>query len=404
MIHISIRKTQGVRILRRAAIALAALGVAVLTTALAAVTPAMAAPPTTPPFTECPVLGFDTSCEILLVINSKGEPEAIRDPSQTPYDRVDDTLIGIVNESGAPVKHIKLSGPGIYGFDGDGLCSDVDTTGEPGFVPPPTACPFGPTGYEGPGTSFTVFNENEGEVNFTGPSGEGLPPGQSTYFSMEEAIEAFACGSEGCTSVPTIPPSIEAECFTEYRHSSVITTHTPGDLILAYVAANGPKSGGQTATVSGGGLSWSLVKRENGQPGDAEVWEAVAPGTLNKAAISVSVSEPGYNAALDVVAYKNAEGVGNVAGFSALGGEPHGSLTTTVGGSQVYAVGDDWDESVPRTVGAGQKLLGELFDTVGDTYWVQTTNSPTPVAGTSVTINDTAPTKDRYDMVLVEVK
>jgi hypothetical protein len=40
---------------------------------------------------------------------------------------------------------------------------------------------------------------------------------------------------------------------------------------------------------------------------------------------------------------------------------------------------------------------------VGDTYWVQRQNSTTPVAGTVVTINDTAPTADRYNLSIVEI-
>src|SRR5713101_8022143 len=40
---------------------------------------------------------------------------------------------------------------------------------------------------------------------------------------------------------------------------------------------------------------------------------------------------------------------------------------------------------------------------VGDTYWVQMRSSPTLLSGTSLTINDTAPTGDRYNLSIVEV-
>jgi hypothetical protein len=36
----------------------------------------------------------------------------------------------------------------------------------------------------------------------------------------------------------------------------------------------------------------------------------------------------------------------------------------------------------------------------GDTYWVQMQNVPTPLSGTSVTINDTATTTDRYNLAI----
>jgi hypothetical protein len=69
----------------------------------------------------------------------------------------------------------------------------------------------------------------------------------------------------------------------------------------------------------------------------------------------------------------------------------------------VWAVGFDWLSSKNRTVGSGQTLFSQKTDTAGDTYWVQSTTSPTPAAGTSVTINDTAPTTDPYDLILVEI-
>lgn len=36
-------------------------------------------------------------------------------------------------------------------------------------------------------------------------------------------------------------------------------------------------------------------------------------------------------------------------------------------------------------------------------FWLQTTNNPTANAGTKVTINDTAPTTDPFNLALVEV-
>src|SRR5436853_6549445 len=55
------------------------------------------------------------------------------------------------------------------------------------------------------------------------------------------------------------------------------TFHTAaaGETLVAFVASDGP--GGttkQTVTVSGAGLTWTLVKRNNTRPGDAEVWTA----------------------------------------------------------------------------------------------------------------------------------
>jgi hypothetical protein len=48
-------------------------------------------------------------------------------------------------------------------------------------------------------------------------------------------------------------------------------------------------------------------------------------------------------------------------------------------------------------------MVHQYLALVGDTYWVQRQNAPTPTSGTNVTINDTAPAADRYDLSIVEV-
>jgi hypothetical protein len=39
----------------------------------------------------------------------------------------------------------------------------------------------------------------------------------------------------------------------------------------------------------------------------------------------------------------------------------------------------------------------------GDTLWVQRQNAATPAAGTAVTISDTAPTNDRWNLAVIEI-
>jgi hypothetical protein len=168
--------------------------------ALACAGPASASTPT-PPFTQCPALGFDAGCAILIVVQPNGTLVSYADPSQSPFDGIEDTLIGVQNESGSTVSSIALQGtvfPGIFEFDGDGLCSGQNEGGGSGFLPPPAGCPFGPTTYEGPNTSFTVVNGNEGTVNFF----EGtLVPGKSAYFSLEGVV-SLTCSGSSCTGGP----------------------------------------------------------------------------------------------------------------------------------------------------------------------------------------------------------
>jgi hypothetical protein len=45
----------------------------------------------------------------------------------------------------------------------------------------------------------------------------------------------------------------------------------------------------------------------------------------------------------------------------------------------------------------------DVATAIGDTYWVQRQNTFTPVLGTTVTINDTAPTADNFNLSICEI-
>ena len=149
---------------------------------------AASASPPTPPFNQCVPVGASPSCETLVIINANGSLSSFSDPSVGPFDGVEDTLIGVENRSSSTAKSISLSGPNIFGLEGDGICA------EGLYSPAPPECPYGPTGYEGPNTSFNITNANEGLVEFPA----GLAPGASTYFSLEENISELKCTEEKC--------------------------------------------------------------------------------------------------------------------------------------------------------------------------------------------------------------
>ncbi len=141
----------------------------------------------TAPFTECPAVGADTSCGLLIDVTDSGTV-IFQDPTQGPYDGIEDTLIGVFNGSSKTLGHLSLaSNTSIFGFDGDGICS--------GFYGLLAGCPFGASGYEGPGTSFSEISPelNSGVVSFT----EGIPPGGTAYFSLEEPLSASSVVTGG---------------------------------------------------------------------------------------------------------------------------------------------------------------------------------------------------------------
>lgn len=185
--------------------------------------------------------------------------------------------------------------------------------------------------------------------------------------------------------------------------SATVSTSAAGDLLLAFVGSDGLGSP-QTVTVSGGGLTWTLVKRTNTRGGDAEIWSARATTQLSGATVTATQSTSGYYESLTVVAFKGAAGVGASVGGSASSGAPSVKLTTTKAQSLVYAVGNDYDNAIARTPGTGQVLVHQWVETTtGDTFWVQAISGYVGTAGTVTTINDTAPTTDQWNLSAVEV-
>jgi hypothetical protein len=181
-------------------------------------------------------------------------------------------------------------------------------------------------------------------------------------------------------------------------------TAMAGELLIAFVSADGPQGSAQSATVSGAGLTWTLVKRANAQPGDAEVWEAPAPAVLASATVKSALSKSGFKQDLTVIAMEDVSGIGAVVSGSVTTGAPSLSLTTKGATSLVFAVGHDWDNAVPRTFPAGWVPLEQWADnSSGDTYWSQYTNTPTGAAGSVVQVGDVAPTNDQWNMVGVEL-
>src|SRR6185295_19334770 len=84
-------------------------------------------------------------------------------------------------------------------------------------------------------------------------------------------------------------------------------------------------------------------------------------------------------------------------------GAPTATLTTTRDNSWVVGVGIDFDGATARTVGPNQTLIHQYLAPVGDTYWVQQATNPIALSGTAVTINDTAPTGNRYNLTICEI-
>lgn len=122
-------------------------------------------------------------CNVLITFNSNGSI-ATTVPNANPYDGVEDTLVGIVNNTASTINSITLASStnsALFGFDGDGACASG------GGVYESTANCSGAidtNGYGGPGVTFSNINAflTGGTVNFAG----GIAAGGTAWFSLEE--------------------------------------------------------------------------------------------------------------------------------------------------------------------------------------------------------------------------
>ncbi len=193
--------------------------------------------------------------------------------------------------------------------------------------------------------------------------------------------------------------------------SPSFTTASTNELLLAFISADASSSGTNVSVsgVTGGGLTWVLVTRTNTQRGTAEIWRTFATAKLSATTVTatLSVSE---GASITVMSFTGANTTGT-SGSGAIGaigsgnanpGAPTASLLTTKANSWVIGVGDDWDNAIARTAGPNQTVIHSYLATSGDTDWVQRVTTLSP-AGTTVTVNDTAPTADRYNLAICEI-
>src|SRR4051794_772285 len=198
-------------------------------------------------FTQCPPIGDDEGCQVLITVNPDGTGTVSQDATQGPYEEDEDALVGLQNNSPGTVTSIALSSSlDIFGFDDDGICSDLT-----GYThPSPAGCPFGPTGYEGPGTSFSNISADttSGTVNFSPPVG----PGGSASFSLGGAISApdTPLGTIPVQAVQGQTCSSASVSAKNYKPKRSLTPTVPG--VRAFINVSEPSTVSVDATLKFG--------------------------------------------------------------------------------------------------------------------------------------------------------
>jgi hypothetical protein len=187
--------------------------------------------------------------------------------------------------------------------------------------------------------------------------------------------------------------------------SPQFSTHVAGDTLVAFVNCDGPLSGSQSVKITGAALTWRLVKRSNAQAGDAEIWVASSARILHDVRVSAVEHFSGFAQQLQILALSGTAGVGAYNAASGSSGAPKVVVRSAAAGSVLLGVGADWDHALSRSVDAGQSIVSQWVDeNDGDTFWVQGVSSTTSERNQLITIDDSEPTTDRWDMAGVEIK
>ncbi|MGD1078804.1 MAG: N,N-dimethylformamidase beta subunit family domain-containing protein [Candidatus Sulfotelmatobacter sp.] len=268
------------------------------------------------------------------------------------------------------------------------------------------------------GTSVTA--DSSGNYIFNGlASGTYTVTPSKTGFVFNPGSQSVLVSGTGVTGVnfsSTAQLLIDQTVSTD-RSSAATTIVSPtfstsktNELLLAFVATDATSANMTVTGVTGASLTWTLVKRTNTQLGTAEIWRAFSSTALSNVSVTATLAKS-VAASLTVVTFTGVDpsgtggsgAIGNTGSGNANPGAPTAQLTTTRNNSWVFGVGNDYDNAIARTPGPNQAIVHQYLSTLGDTYWAQRQNSTTPTSGTAVTINDTAPTTDRYNLSICEI-
>ena len=277
------------------------------------------------------------------------------------------------------------------------------------------------------GTSASSLTATQDAGVSTTATVSGLTPGTTYYFAVTayNATGVNSTYSNEVSYTPTAsaqPPAFAIDAKTSYDQvtasSTVVTpsfsTVSSNELLLAFVAADYLSGSNTTVTnLTGAGLTWTLVKRTNTQAGTAEIWRAFATSPLSQVNVTATLSQS-VASSITVMTFTGTDtsgtngsgAIGATGTGNASSGAPTASLTTTRNGSWVVGVGADFSAALSRTAGPNQTIVHQDLQSSPsgtDTFWVQMQNAPTPLSGTTVTINDTSPTADTYNLSICEV-
>lgn len=187
----------------------------------------------------------------------------------------------------------------------------------------------------------------------------------------------------------------------------------PNEVLLVFGSI--AKDTNTISSITGGGLTWVNAGRANTNAGSTEVWRAFAPVpqtfaltmTMSASTVSFSYTVVGIIGA-DMSGANGSGAIGAFGTAASTSAAPTVSITTTRNNSWVWGAGNDPANAGGATsavAGTNQLLLRNSKDTTVNACsgWAQRQTALTPVSGTSVTINNTAPSTDSCNILAVEI-
>ncbi|WP_425266066.1 Ig-like domain-containing protein [Amycolatopsis tolypomycina] len=243
-------------------------------------------------------------------------------------------------------------------------------------------------GFQGPDS--LTFKVNDGKVD---------SPAVTVAITVVQAA--------GCQAAPKLDTQVSATSGGGRNRvtSLPVTTRGSGELLLAFIGADGPQGRQQRVmTVVGGGLNWTLAARANTGGGTTEVWQAYAKRPLDRMRVTTIFARGGFDSTITVAAYSGtARKLGATGSAASRSGNPAVAVSTTSCNAVVWALGHDLSDAKAPTVSPGQTIVHQFLDGRARTsYWVKRTDNPVP-ARTRVVFTDSKITRDKWAYVAVEV-
>ncbi len=189
-----------------------------------------------------------------------------------------------------------------------------------------------------------------------------------------------------------------------------VLSNVPNVTFLALVTIN--KDTSTVSSITTTGLTWALVSRTNTNAGSTELWRAFSAAPLASTATTVTLSTSVVSASFliaglihaDFTSADGSSAIGAISTGTFSSAAPSISLTTTRSGSWVWCVAQSATTAAAVTAGSAQTVVRTQTDATNTTQsllWRQTNR--TLVAGTTVTMNLTAPTTGTGNMLVVEI-